>query len=78
LAVTHDAQIMPNKFDEMNESLGMQKNIPILDKIELFADVFAMALLNCPELKEYDPFTEFGHISPYFDKYIEALARGQK
>jgi len=61
----------------MNESLAMGKNIPILDKIELFADVFAMGLLNCPELKEYDPFIEFGHIIPYFDKYIGALACGK-
>lgn len=77
LALTHNTQIMPAKFDELNELLGLEKNIPIGDKIELFADMFAMVLLNCPELRKHDPFTEFVRFIPYFDKYIVALARGQ-
>jgi len=74
LALTHEAQIMPAKFDEFNELLGVRKTISISDKIEVFADVFAMALRNCPELKAYNPFIELENLIPYFDKYIEALA----
>ena len=77
LALTHEAQIMPAKVDEFNELLGVTKVIPISDKIEVFADVFAMALLNCPELKVHNPFIEFEHVIPYFDKYIQALAGGK-
>ena len=77
LALTHEPQIMPARFDELNELLGVTKVIPISDKIEVFADVFAMALLNCPELKVHNPFIEFEHVIPYFDKYLQALAGGK-
>ena len=68
---------MPARFDEFNELLGVKKVIPISDKIEVFADVFAMALLNCPELKVHNPFVEFEHAMPYFDRYIQVLADGE-
>lgn len=74
LALTHEPQIMPARFDEFNELLGVTKVIPISDKVEVFADVFAMALLNCPELRVYNPFIEFEHVIPYFDKYVQVLA----
>jgi hypothetical protein len=77
LALTHEPQIMPARFDELNELLGVITVIPISDKIEVFADVFAMALLNCPELKVHNPFIEFEHVIPYFDKYIQVLASGK-
>ena len=77
LALTHEAQIMPVKFDEFIELLGIRMVIPISDMIELFADVFAIALLNCPELKAHNPFIEFEYMIPYFDKYIQVLAGGR-
>jgi len=78
LALTHEPQIMPAKFDELNELLGITKVIPISDKIEVFADVFAMALLNCPELKAHNPFVELEHLISYYDKYIQVLADSRK
>ena len=77
LALTHEPQIMLARFDELNELLGVTKVIPISDKIEVFGDVFAMALLNCPELKVNNPFIELEHVIPYFDKYIQVLAGGK-
>jgi len=76
LALTHEPHIMPARFDELNELIGVRKYIPISDKIEVFADVFAIALLNCPELKAHNPFGMFGHVIPYFDRYIQVLADG--
>jgi len=55
----------------------MGKNIPIEDRIELFADMFAMAVLNCSELKKYNPFTQAQHIIPHLDKYMGLLANGK-
>ena len=73
MALTNDVKIMPSKFDDMNEALELEKDIPISDKAELFADVFAMAVLNCPELKSHDPFEMLSDLVPVFERYIAYL-----
>jgi Zn-dependent peptidase ImmA (M78 family) len=69
LALTHDIDRIPSRFDEFNEALGI-KSLTLQQKQETFADAAAIAILHCDELRNHLPAQLLEQLPPYFEKYI--------
>ena len=69
LTLTSDVGRVPDRFDEFNESLGIEK-LTTIEKQETFADATAIAILNCDELRDHLPTQLLKVLPPYFEKYI--------
>lgn len=72
LALTHDIDRIPKRFDDFNESLGIT-GMSTQEKQESFADAVAIAILYCDELQEHLPNQLHKQLPPYFEKYIKFL-----
>ena len=76
LALTGDVEIIPDKFDEFNETLDIKLPTKEL-KQEAFADVAAFAMLNGGGLNKHLPHQFSASTLECFDKYIEYVTRSQ-
>ena len=72
--MANDVSIIPYKFDEFNEILDV-KDLSLYEKQECFADVVAMAILNCDELSKHQPKEVIKEAFPHFETYISIITR---
>jgi len=69
MALTGDMTVIPDRFDEFNEALGIEWET-VHQKQEAFADVAAFAILNSSSLKEHLPHQSSEVMLECCDKYI--------
>lgn len=74
LALTSEVDVIPDKFDKFNESLGLPQ-MKLEEKQECFADAVAIAILSCDELKDHLPVELHNQVLPYFEKYISYITQ---
>ena len=72
MALTRKIDILPDGFDEFNESIST-KLYTLKEKQEAFADAVALAILNVKGLRTHFPTQFSKDISPFFARYIRKL-----
>ena len=72
LSLTHDINVLPDKFDDFNGALGITPTSAD-HKPEMFADVVAYALLGDECLQEHLPKDFRKEALPYFERYLKYI-----
>jgi hypothetical protein len=72
LALTHDVNVLPDKFDDFNAALGVTPT-SASHKPEMFADAAAYAILGDERLREHLPKEFLGEALPYFKRYLNYI-----
>ena len=72
LSLTHDINILPDKFDDFNGALGITPTSAD-HKPEMFADAVAYALLGDERLQEYLPKSFSKEALPFFERYLNYI-----
>ena len=76
-ALTRDKTILPDGFDEFNESLRVPLDT-LKEKQEAFADATALAILHIRGLGTHFPTQYSKHMAPHFAQYIQQVTADAK
>jgi len=72
LSLTHDPDVLPEGFDEFNESIWVKLDTP-KEKQEAFADAVALAILHVKGLRTHFPTPFSRDMAPFFARYLRGL-----
>jgi hypothetical protein len=72
LSLTHDIEILPDKFDDFNDALGIEPT-SLSHKPEMFADTVAYAILGDDSLREHLPKEFHPEMSKLFERYVRYI-----